>query len=87
MNTSTNNSDNNSSLESNKLTKKTWAKPDFYLIDTDNIRGGGNAGINENNITRSVTGNAVGKSLRPFILYTGGGKSYYAANSKSAYNS
>ena len=33
-------------IEQEKRAKKQWAKPDFYLIDSDNVRGGANTANN-----------------------------------------
>lgn len=70
-----------------KKTKKQWAKPDFYLIDSDNVRGGANNGIHERNVVSSTPGANVGKSTRPFVLYYAGGTFRYGANTKNAYYS
>ncbi len=49
------------------LAKKFWQKPDFYILDSNDINNGGSPGVHENSFTAG--GNNVNGAAPKFLFW------------------
>ena len=63
----------------NKPAKKAWQKPDFYIIDSNEINTGGNPGVLEKSFTAGGNINGMAPRFPFWYLHGQNPKAFYSS--------